>query len=83
MKMKYVKQTNMGFKRENDNIYKMGTVVTTKENPGRKLLIKKYIHRTYYCAVIGDAETNLTYLERDLVLAPPEDSGSIVREPNV
>ena len=67
------------YKRENDNIYKIGTVVTTKENPNRRLIIKKYIHRTYYCAVAGDAATNnLKYFERDLVVAQPEDSISIV-----
>jgi hypothetical protein len=59
----------------NDNIYKTGTVVTTKENPNRRLVIMKYIHRTYYCAVVGDAEiNNLTYLERDLVIPPEEEA---------
>jgi hypothetical protein len=65
----------MNTKRENDNIYKTGTVVTTKEDPNRKLVIMKYIHRTYYCAVVGDAAiNNLHYQERDLVAAPLEGS---------
>lgn len=65
----------MNFKRENDNIYKTGTVVTTKEDPGRKLVIMKYIHRTYYCAVVGNAAiNNLTFFERDLVVPPSEGS---------
>jgi hypothetical protein len=68
-------------KRKNDNIYEIGTVVATKENPNRRLIIEKYIHRTYYCAVVGDAETNnLKYLEQDLVVAPPEESISVVSD---
>lgn len=59
----------MNYKRSNDNVYKTGTVITAKENPQRKLLIMKYIHRTYYCTVVGDALTQLTYFERDLI--PP------------
>jgi hypothetical protein len=65
----------MHFNGYNDNIYQTGTVVTAKENPNRRLLIMKYVHRIYYCAVIGNAAVNhLTYHERDLV-ATPEDGG--------
>jgi hypothetical protein len=62
---------HMKFKRANDNLYPMGTVVTTKENQARKLVIMKYIHTTYYCAVVGDASiNNLRYKQHDLVAAP-------------
>jgi hypothetical protein len=61
----------MHFKRANDNIYKIGAVVTTRENRERKLVVRKYIHRTYYCVLVGNESGEfLTYFERDLVAAP-------------
>lgn len=72
------KHKTMRFKRENDNLYPVGTVVTTKENPTRKLVIMKYIHRTYYCAVVGDAAINhLTFHERDLLAGSDEGNPNL------
>ena len=60
----------MNYKRENDNIYPAGTVISAKADPGVKLVIMKYIHHTYYCSVLGNAGvSNLKYREQDLV--PP------------
>ena len=60
----------MNYKRENNNIYPAGTVVSAKADPSVKLVIMKYIHHTYYCSVIGNAEVNnLKYRESDLI--PP------------
>jgi hypothetical protein len=57
-------------KRENDNIYKVGTHITAKDSPRVKLVIKKYIHRSYHCAIEDDTSRNyLRYLECDLI--PP------------
>ena len=56
--------------RPNDNIYKTGSVVTAKKDPNVKLVIMKYIHQTYYCAVVGNAVVSrLNYREKDLI--PP------------
>jgi len=53
-----------------DNIYKEGTVICAKENPGLQLIITKYFQRIYYCAVIGEPKHKiLAYFEREL-LAP-------------
>ena len=55
-------------KRENDNIFKVGTSVSAKADPSVKLIIKKYIHCFYHCAVVDDtARKHLRYLERDLM----------------
>jgi hypothetical protein len=60
----------MDHEKNDDNIYKAGTVITAKEHPDRKLVIMKYLHRIYYCAVLGDAANNhLTYFETQLT--PP------------
>ena len=60
----------MSYKTNTDNIYKEGTLITAKTNPGLKLRIMKYYQRIYYCAVVGDAaRKHLTYFENDLI--PP------------
>jgi hypothetical protein len=38
--------------------YEVGTVVCSKEDPQRKLLIMKHAKGIYYCAVIGNAAIN-------------------------
>lgn len=59
--------------RQNDNIYKTGSIVAAKKDPNVKLMIRKYIHRTYYCTVIGDAAiSQLRYLEKDLLPSQSE-----------
>lgn len=58
----------MNYKRSNDNVYKIGTVITARDNPCQRLIIVKYIHRSYYCAVEGeDLKIQQTYLEKDLL----------------
>lgn len=59
----------MSYKTANtDNIYKEGTVITAKEDPGLKLVIIKYHYPIYYCAVLGDAaRSNFTYFESQLI----------------
>jgi hypothetical protein len=60
---------NFERKRTNDNIYKPGTVMSTKGDPSRELMIMKYIHDTYYCTVVGDPESKvLRYREYDLAV---------------
>lgn len=57
----------MSFRTNTDNRYKEGTIITAKADPGLKLMIMKYYQRIYYCAVIGDADRNLAYFERELI----------------
>lgn len=58
-------------KRENDNLYPAGTVISAKRDPNVKLVIMKYIHNTYYCSIVGNAVVNnLRYQEKDLI--PPD-----------
>lgn len=62
----------MSYKRENDNIYPAGTVISAKADPHVKLVIMKYIHQTYYCSVLGNAVVNnLKYREKDLIAPEP------------
>lgn len=65
-------------KRDNDNIFKIGASVTAKGDPSITLVVKKYIHRSYFCTVGDDNSRNYRrYLEKDLIardhleLAPP------------
>lgn len=51
-----------------DNIYQEGTVVMTKSNPDRKLVVSRYIKRIYYCTPIDDPHGKpLVYFERELI----------------
>jgi hypothetical protein len=55
---------------ENDNIYKPGTIVAAKADPGLSLVIVRYYQRIYYCAVAGEPERkHFAYFERELI--PP------------
>lgn len=59
----------MGYNTNDDNIYKVGAMVTAKSNPGLKLVIMRYYHRTYYCVDINDAGAKqVSYFERELSL---------------
>lgn len=61
----------MHFYPNDDNIYKEGTTIAAKANPGVKLTIEKYLQRIYYCSVVGRAEEKqLVYFERELI--PPD-----------
>jgi hypothetical protein len=69
----------MPFKRKNDNIYEVGTVVTPRQDLNRKLVIMRYIHRTYYCAAVGDATSSiLKYTESDLRLSSQEHEMAVM-----
>lgn len=60
----------MGYNTNNDNIYTLGTIITAKAQPEVKLIIRKYYHRTYYCAVMNDlTQKHLEYFEKELI--PP------------
>lgn len=60
----------MSFTTNTDNIYKEGTLITAKADPGLKLKIVRYYHRIYYCAIVGDVnQKHLAYFERELI--PP------------
>jgi hypothetical protein len=57
----------MSYLTNNDNIYKVGTIIRAKSAPDSELRIAKYFHRTYYCILVGDAtEKHLTYFEKEL-----------------
>jgi hypothetical protein len=53
-----------------DNLYKEGTFIFAKIDPGLKLKIMRYYHRIYYCsAVDAPQQKHFAYFERELV--PP------------
>ncbi|MDF9798050.1 hypothetical protein OKW21_003313 [Catalinimonas alkaloidigena] len=50
------------------NIFPEGSVVYAKENPERKLIIRRYVDRIYYCVDQNDtSKKELVYFERELV----------------
>lgn len=50
-----------------DNIYKLGTHVTSKTDPTLKLVIVKYYQRIYYCAETKNlSRKHLAYFENEL-----------------
>jgi hypothetical protein len=52
----------------NDNIYKIGSLVTSRDNPSRKLVIRQYYQRIYYCSIVESPEVKeLAYFERELM----------------
>ena len=58
----------MSYLNNDDNIYKVGTFIQAKEAPFVRLEIKKYSHRVYYCAVVGnEAAKQKVYFERELI----------------
>jgi len=53
-----------------DNIYKEGTFIAAKANPGHTLVINRYLKRIYYCKGANDPSGKLlAYFERELI--PP------------
>ncbi|MCA6074650.1 hypothetical protein [Fulvivirga sedimenti] len=55
-------------KRFFQNNYIAGDVVYAKTDPGRKLVIRRYIDQVYYCNVEDNREgRELVYFERELV----------------
>ncbi len=58
------------FKPSLDNAFKEGEIVYAKECPTIPLMIRRYVHRVYYCKLVGNEEAKeLVYYERELV--PP------------
>lgn len=52
----------------NDNRYAIGTQITAKELPNRKLLIRTYKQRIYYCSSITEPNSReLAYFEHELI----------------
>ena len=51
-----------------DNKFKEGDVVCAKENPAKKLIVRRYVDRIYYCKVKDDPNAKeFVYFERELV----------------
>lgn len=60
----------MGKRTEAYNIYKEGTIIAAKADPGLSLVIVRYYQRIYYCAVAGEPDRkHFAYFERELI--PP------------
>ncbi len=60
--LRYIKPESM------ENKYKEGDVVYAKENPEKKLVVRRYVDRIYYCKVQDDATAKeLVYFERELI----------------
>lgn len=59
------------FKPTFDNKYKAGETVFAKESPTIPLIIRRYVHRIYYCKIVDDPENaESVYYERELTKAP-------------
>jgi hypothetical protein len=51
-----------------ENKHIIGSVVALLINPDKKLTIKKYLKRIYYCEEIGGPDSNMSaYFERELI----------------
>ena len=62
--LKYIKAETM------ENKYKEGDVVFANEDLEKKLVVRRYVDRIYYCKVAGDSYAKeLVYFERELVNA--------------
>lgn len=58
------------FKPSLDNTFKEGETVYAKECPTLPLIVRRYVHRVYYCRKLDDPEGDeLVYYERELVQA--------------
>jgi hypothetical protein len=54
--------------KESKNKYEVGDTVYANENPGLKLVVRRYIDRVYYCTVPGNpGQKDLVYFEREIV----------------
>ena len=53
---------------EMDNIYQEGSFTSAKNDPSRKLVIKSYLGRVYYCTAVDDpSQKLLAFFERELI----------------
>lgn len=51
----------------------IGSVISLLASPGKKLIIKKYMKRIYYCEEVGDFDHKLlAYFERELIPVPAQ-----------
>jgi hypothetical protein len=50
------------------NKFSEGEIVYAKEHPAVSLIIRRYVHRIYYCRIIDDPQGDeLVYFERELM----------------
>lgn len=58
----------MAYQTNEDNIFRVGTIILAKEAPAVKLQIKNYYQRIYYCAIVGnESAKQKVYFERELI----------------
>lgn len=51
-----------------DNKFSEGQIVHAKEHPADPLIVRRYVHRIYYCRGMDDPEgQELVYFERELM----------------
>jgi len=54
-----------------ENKHLVGSVVSLLTDPRKRLTIKKYLKRIYYCEEIGDSDKKmLAFFERELIHVP-------------
>jgi hypothetical protein len=50
-----------------DNLYEVGSVVTARNNPTVRLVVRRYLKRVYYCIVQDHPDQKeRVYFEREL-----------------
>ena len=66
-----------------ENRYKEGEVVRVKVNPNKKLIVRRYVDRIYYCKIQEAPDhKDLVYFEREL-LPPGIQNIGLLASPNV
>jgi hypothetical protein len=51
-----------------ENLYAEGTFITSKNDPARKVIIKPYLERIYYCTAVDDpTQKLLAFFETELI----------------
>lgn len=54
-----------------ENKHLVGSVVSLLTDPRKRLTVKKYLKRIYYCEEIGDSDKKmLAFFERELIHVP-------------
>jgi hypothetical protein len=57
----------MSYRTNTDNIYPVGSHITSRADVNVKLVIRKYYQRIYYCTVLdNEAGKQLVYFEHEL-----------------
>jgi hypothetical protein len=68
----------MKIRTSDDNKYKIGTYVTTVENPGVNLVILSYSQRIYYCETVIDPQgKHKAYFEKEIQQIEKSDSSPL------